>query len=164
MNSMKISREEKNGISKELLRQLFRYDGYNLIWKFYKGGSSKVNKKAGHMERNGYRRITLYKKGYNHSRLVWIYHKGYIIDKLFIDHKDRNSTNDNINNLRMVTNQENQFNTYAKGISWNKNCRKWEVNIQINRINKYLGRYKDKIYARNLYLKAKKKYHIIERR
>ena len=35
--------------------------------------------------------------------------------KQYIDHIDRNRQNNNFKNLRIVTNQENQFNTNAKG-------------------------------------------------
>jgi hypothetical protein len=40
--------------------------------------------------------------------------------KLVIDHIDRNPLNNNIENLRVVTHQENTFNSDAKGCYFNK--------------------------------------------
>lgn len=79
--------------------------------------------------------------------------------KLQIDHIDRCPTNNNINNLRIVTHQENQFNRDAIGATIDRN--KWKASISINNIKKNLGRFNTKEEAHNAYLEAKAKYHII---
>ena len=76
-----------------------------------------------------------------------------------IDHIDRNKLNNNMNNLRIVTSQENMFNRNAKG--YNKKGKKYQANIKINNKTIYLGTFDTEEEARNAYLEAKEKYHII---
>ena len=78
-----------------------------------------------------------------------------------IDHKDQNKQNNNISNLRVVTAQQNQFNRNAKGYSWYKKANKWQAYIMLNRKQIHLGHFDTEEEARNTYLEAKKKYHII---
>jgi hypothetical protein len=79
--------------------------------------------------------------------------------ELQIDHISRNKLDNSIENLRLVTHQENQFNRDAKGCSFNKG--KWVAYIKINGKQIHLGRYNTQEEAHNKYLEAKKKYHII---
>tara|TARA_B110000285_G_C14523148_1_gene337477 strand:+ start:18 stop:509 length:492 start_codon:yes stop_codon:yes gene_type:complete len=78
-----------------------------------------------------------------------------------IDHIDGDKTNNNISNLRVVTSQQNSFNTRAKGISWNKCAKKWMAQIYLNRKKIHLGYFETEEEARNAYLEAKKIYHIM---
>ncbi len=79
-----------------------------------------------------------------------------------IDHKDTIKDNNKIDNLRIVTNQENMFNTNAKGYSWNKTRQKWQAQIMIDYKTIYLGLFILEEDARQAYLDAKKIYHIID--
>jgi hypothetical protein len=79
-----------------------------------------------------------------------------------IDHKNGNTTDNRIANLRNVTHQQNHCNrTRAKGYSWNKQAKKWHAEIKLNHKKIYLGCYDLEEDARNAYLEAKKIYHII---
>lgn len=78
-----------------------------------------------------------------------------------IDHKNRIRTDNRIENLRVVTNQENCFNRDAKGYSWNKRDKKFQAKIVVNNKQKHLGYFEKEEDARAAYLKAKEKYHII---
>jgi hypothetical protein len=90
---------------------------------------------------------------------------------LGLDINDKNIQVDHINgirhdnrleNLRLVTHQQNQHNyTKAKGYHWNKRDCKWQAQIRLNGKNKHLGYFENKEDARNAYLNAKKIYHII---
>jgi hypothetical protein len=79
-----------------------------------------------------------------------------------IDHIDGNPLNNKIENLRCVTNQENQFNRQkAKGYYLNKSKKKWRSQIRINDKRIHLGYFDKEEDARNAYLVAKEKYHLI---
>ena len=76
-----------------------------------------------------------------------------------IDHINRNSLDNRIENLRVVTNQQNCFNRTAKGYCWNKKENKWHAAIRLNGKNKHLGCFDKEQDARQAYLKAKEVYH-----
>ena len=80
-----------------------------------------------------------------------------------IDHIDNNKLNNAFSNLRVVTNQHNQFNRpTAKGYCWDKQKGKWQAYIAINYKVKHLGYFDTWEEARAAYLAAKEKYHVIE--
>lgn len=78
-----------------------------------------------------------------------------------LDHQNKNRTDNRICNLRILTHQENLFNTDAKGYCWNKKRNKWRAQIMLNRKTIYLGSFNTEEEARNAYLQAKKIYHTI---
>jgi hypothetical protein len=114
----------------------------------------------------GYVSFILYhgKKQYNIKvhRLGWYLHYGEL-PKNQIDHIDGNRSNNKIDNLRDVTNQQNQWNqTKAKGFIWNKQRKKFQSYIRIEGKLTHLGLFDKEQDARNAYLEAKAKYHIID--
>ena len=116
--------------------------------------------------RSDYKRyiIIINKKGYILSRIVYKAHnKDWDIDNSskinFIDHINRDSTDNRIENLRVLTNQQNQFNTNAKGYCWNKIHNKWHAYIKIDGKTKNLGYFDDQEDAHIAYLNAKEFYH-----
>jgi hypothetical protein len=114
---------------------------------------------------NGYIVCRLYidKKQYSvkSHRLAWYLHYGHLPVNS-IDHIDGNRINNKIDNLRDVTNQQNQWNqTKAKGFCWHKTAKKFQAQIHINGKVKHLGYFHTQQEARNAYLKAKETYHII---
>ena len=78
-----------------------------------------------------------------------------------IDHVDRNTSNNNINNLRVVTHQQNQFNRNAKGYHWNKCNKKWIAQLVINDKKIHLGSFKTEAEASTAYQSAKLIHHVI---
>ena len=77
-----------------------------------------------------------------------------------IDHINHSRTDNSIENLRVVTNQQNHFNrSNVKGYSWNNARRKWGAQITINAKNKHLGYFEKEEDARAAYLAAKEIYH-----
>ena len=109
----------------------------------------------------GYLRTRLNRKDFLKHRIVGYAFLGLDIDnpKQIIDHIDRNKQNNNMNNLRIVSHQENQFNTNAKGYYLNNN--KWRASIRINTKPIHIGCFKTEEEAHKAYLQAKEKYHII---
>jgi len=111
----------------------------------------------------GYVRIMLNYKSYKVHRIIGMVYLGLDITdpNKQIDHKDRCRTNNNVYNLQIVNNQENQFNKKAKGYSLNIRNKKWQSYITINNKRIHLGYFDNEEDARNAYLEAKAKYHVI---
>ena len=105
--------------------------------------------------------FTYNKKSYSISEHQFIYYWFHKKCVDFIDHKDGNSSNNKIDNLRSVTHQQNMFNSKAKGYTHRKKENKWVSRIMVNGENKTIGRYDTEEEARQAYLEAKKIYHII---
>jgi hypothetical protein len=79
-----------------------------------------------------------------------------------IDHIDRNRLNNNINNLRVVTQQENCMNTTAKkGYYLDKRDNRFYSDIKVYKKKIHIGGFNTEEEAREAYLTAKAKYHII---
>jgi len=156
----------------ELYGVKFNYEYGNVyrLWNYKKGDEWKEIKKMD--SGNGYICFMYMVNNKRHSlyihRLVyWLHNPEWdIFDSSIknnsIDHIDGNPLNNNIENLRLVTHQENHFNmTRAKGYNWDKKNKKWKAQIKLNDKTKHLGRFDNEEDARNAYLEAKKKYHII---
>ena len=78
-----------------------------------------------------------------------------------VDHFDNDKTNNNIENLRVVTNSENGQNKLStKGYYWCKRDNKYKAQIRVDKKHHHLGRYDTEEEAREAYLIAKEKYHI----
>ena len=70
-------------------------------------------------------------------------------NKACVDHIDNNKLNNHVENLRWATISENGMNrkmsknnsSSVKGIYFHRRSKKWEVQITINKVRIYLGRY-----------------------
>jgi hypothetical protein len=77
--------------------------------------NSKTGRTLVGSSRNGYLRVTINGKIYSIHRLVWENYKGEIPEGMVIDHIDGNRSNNNIENLRCVSQSENIKNSYQSG-------------------------------------------------
>lgn len=145
---------------KEELNYNFDYLDGKLIRKT-KSGRFKIGTiSEGYDNSTGYMRTMFNKKRYKTHRLIWIYHYGDIASNMQIDHINGNRIDNRIENLRVVNNQQNSFNSHnTKGYSIKNG--KYQAEIKINGKSKYLGLFSNEIDARNAYLDAKRKYHIM---
>ena len=76
-----------------------------------------------------------------------------------IDHQDTNPLNNRKYNLRFATPSQNGMNKKnVKGITWDKNRKKWMSHIKINGKYIYLGRFDDKQIAIKIRKEAEQKY------
>ena len=116
----------------------------------------------------GYLRLILNHKGkskdYLVHRLVAYAYLNLDLEntKQVIDHQDRDKSNNFVSNLRIVTHQQNRFNTNAKGYSWYKRDKKWRAQIMVDGKYINLGLFEKEEDASKCYQDAKLIYHIIE--
>lgn len=137
-------------LDQEKVRDLFEYRDGILYWKIKPANNAEIGSVAGSIQSNGYCYISIDSKLYRRSRLVFLYHHGYI-PEYNIDHKNRRKLDDRIENLREVTQQCNSRNTGnfsnnisgVKGVSWCKRYEKWHSQIGLNKKRYNLGYYDD---------------------
>ena len=151
----------------ELNGRLLKYeDGKLYVWREINYKPSYWFELKGSVHKiTGYRCVMINKKNYLYHRVVYFLHNHDwdIHDTCrdnSIDHIDRDKLNNNIENLRVVTNQQNLWNQNCKGYYFNKPNGKYKAQIMVNEKNNYLGRFVSEDDARNAYLLAKEKYHI----
>jgi hypothetical protein len=141
-----ITKEEKRGITQELLKTLFNYKEGNLYWKIRKARCVQIGDIAGHKCKDGYYSVAI-----NHPfllhRIIFLWHYGYV--PKFIDHIDKNRGNNKIENLRPATSYQNVWNrTSAKnssskylGVRLDRG-KYWRVQIHINGKQTHVGNFK----------------------
>ena len=136
----------------------FTYDSITGIIYGIRGNEIKSKNRGGYIDI----KLTI---GIDNKRLNLMAHQfGYycvykkVVD--IIDHIDGDKSNNKIDNLREVTNQQNAFNNkMAKGYTYDRG--KYRACIVINAKKIYLGSFDTSEEARQAYLDAKKIYHII---
>ncbi len=152
-------------VSKERLPGLFEYRDGKLYNKTNRAPNARKGMESGSTKRDGYREVRVDDKNHGVHRLIWIMHNGDIPEKKFIDHKNGIKDDNRIENLRVVTKQENAFNMRnIKGYSWIKRDQKYIAQIWTSGIKIHLGYFDNKEDAAQAYQVAKEKYHIIEKR
>lgn len=95
-----------------------------------------------------------------------LYMHTFILGSKEVDHKDLNGLNNKRLNLRACTRSQNRMNSRKiknttskyKGVSWDKDRKKWFVHIGYNYRNIVLGRYKTENEAALIYNQAALKY------
>jgi len=132
------------------------------IFRYYKSNGGFYREIYNVNNHIGYNQFQLNKKKYYRHRIIAYCYLGLNIDngEIFIDHIDHDTLNNNVENLRLVSNQQNQFNrSNVKGYYYSKRYKKYVGEIRVNRKKKFLGYYATTEEAHNAYLEAKEKYH-----
>lgn len=140
----------------------FEYRDGELYWTEDRGYNKTKGKRAGRVGTNGYRVVTISKKKHYEHRLIWEMHNGPIPDGMEIDHINRIRDDNRIENLQLLSHQDNLRRVpVTKGYKWHNG--RYEVLIRVgNGETKYIGRYKTEQEARAAYLEAKSTYHGVE--
>jgi len=146
-------------------RKIKYEDGKLWAWRELKTKPSDWVEMKGCVHKStGYRVVKINYKTYLYHRVVYFLHNNdwdihnSSMDNM-IDHIDRNPLNNSIENLRVVTNQENTWNRDVKGYTFNKARGKYIAQIKVDGKCKNLGYFVSEDDARNAYVEAKEKYH-----
>ena len=138
----------------EVVQNLLKYDPETgLLWWLKKPNRNMRDwqvKPAGTM-RGGYLYVRVLGQAYLCQRIAWLLHHGQDPKNCQIDHIDTNKTNNRASNLRLVTNQQNQFNRGAsksslsgiKGVCWDKKSNKWRAYGRLNGKQNCIGFFED---------------------
>ena len=133
---------------------------FNINHRWGKKGWSKIEKK---LDPGGYIRIEVDKRKYKIHRLVAACFLGLDINDLSktIDHINHNRSDNHVDNLRIATLQEQQWNRKEpKGYYFNKRKKKYQATIVKNYKNIFLGLFNTAEEAHQAYLNAKLTYHV----
>lgn len=151
-------------LTQDLLKELFDYRDGELHWK-KSGSGRKIGGRTGYDSSDGYRLIGINGKVYLAHRLIFLFH--YNCLPKFLDHIDGDPSNNNIDNLRKTSLSQNQGNqekhkshngkpttSIYKGVSGNKQNKKWQAQIRIDGKLKYLGLFTSETDAAKAYNRA----------
>jgi hypothetical protein len=139
----------------ERLRALFYYKDGNLYNKISRG-SAKKDMVAGYIAEDGYRRVRVDGVYLYIHRIAWIlYTNKEIPEDLFIDHIDGNRLNNDINNLRLASSLENQYNKFRqkngtsiyKGVWFDAKKNFWKASIRLKDKRLYIGQFDTELEA-----------------
>lgn len=101
------------------------------------------------------------------SRIIFLLKHGYLTDGKIVDHADGNPLNNKVDNLREVTEYQNNQNSKLpktntsghKGVHWDAKSKKWRVLIYANGKFHHFGLYENKEDAIKVAIEARKKLH-----
>lgn len=146
-----------------ILNILFEYRDGNLIRKTTVNYRAKKGDIAGGINGDNYHRTSICGKRYLTHRLIFLMCKGYMPQ--LIDHKDQDTANNNIENLRDANPSKNGFNSKARNKSGFKGCyfsersKRWTANIKIFGKTMHLGTFLTGESAYKAYCNASEKAH-----
>jgi hypothetical protein len=163
--------EKERLLDHDRVRSLFHYDAQagRLIWarKISPFSNVPVGAVAGTLvPRCGYRAIRIDKKGFYEHRLIWFWHHGEW-PYPEIDHINGERTDNRIENLRVVTREQNQANigtpsnnkSGIRGVFFLKRLGKWRASIGFDRKRVILGHFNSRELAAAAYSAARAKHH-----
>jgi len=153
-------------LRKHLLRVL-SYDPATGIfrWKVRVNLHTVIGTEAGTISADGRRWISIKRKMMLASRLAWLMAYGSL--PKIIDHKNRNTLDNRLSNLRPATASGNSQNrgmgknntSGIKGVCWHKTTSKWLAFIRTNGKQRHLGLFDTKEQAGAAYAQAAKNLH-----
>lgn len=136
-------------------QETFFYDAETgcLHWKIRPSIARLWGSKAGNIKQDGYFAVTLMNKGYQFHNVVWNYHNGLIPNGFTVDHRDRDRSNNRIENLRLAKDFQQNFNQLARGFTRLRRNRKnpWRSCFIYNKSRKHLGVFATALQARLAY-------------
>ncbi len=160
-------------ISQSELKELFDYrdDGVLVRKVATSGPSGAVGTVVGSFTRDttrpgkGYMVTKIRGKHYCVHRLIWLWHHGEMPE--CVDHVDRDTRNNRVENLRSASSVENMANrkmfsnntSGCKGVHWHKRQQKWYAYVGVGGRNKSLGYFDDFAKAVGVATEARNQIH-----
>jgi hypothetical protein len=154
-------------ITQAKLKAMFDYrDDGQLVSKFASSGNNNYAGRAiGWSAAKGYRHTKINGKTYRLHTLIWLWHHGEIPEML--DHINKNTSDNRIENLRIATPSQNAMNrklfsnntSGCRGVAWHKHQAKWFAYVDFNRRRKCLGYFDDLELADLVATEARAIYH-----
>lgn len=156
-----------NVLKQEVVKQLFYYDDGILRWRENPSNVSVGDPAGSPNGKNGHLSVQYENSLYRVHNLIWILFNGDIPDGVVVDHKNNISIDNRIENLRLATLQENQFNSKKrigtsskyKGVHWNKQSSSWRASIRVDGRVLYIGNFKTELEAHEAWCVVAKKIH-----
>lgn len=160
-------------INKEFVRAHFSYDPSTgallrkIATRFSPVGSVVgCQTGKGHLTGAGYLGVRLKNRLYKVAHLVWLHEKG-TWPAQSLDHIDRDTNNNRIENLREATRFQQAQNLVRKktsrsgvrGVYWHIKMRRWQAEITANGRRLFLGSFKSKAQAVRARRAGEKTYH-----
>jgi hypothetical protein len=152
------------------LQDLLDYDSATGVFKWRitrpgLGGRILAGTVAGSVWADGYRRICIHGKSYRAGRLAFLFMTG-VWPPEWVDHENRNRSDDRWGNLRSATPKQNQGNRPRqasnalglKGVCYEARRNKYKAYIQMNGRTVNLGRFATATEAQAAYAAAAEKY------
>lgn len=139
----------------ERLKALFYYED-GVLYNRISRGKAKRDSPAGYTAEDGYRRVCVDGTYVYIHRIVWWMLTGKEVpDDLYIDHIDGNRLNNNIDNLRLASAQENQYNKFRqtngtssyKGVWFDSKKNVWKASIRLQSKRLYIGQFDSELAA-----------------
>lgn len=155
-------------LTQEQLKELLHYDETTglFTWRMALSARVRIGAVAGWAEKAGYIRIKICGRSYFAHRLAWLYVNGEL-PPAELDHINRVTDDNRIINLRPATRSENQKNSKIfstntsgyKGVCWNKEYRKWQVDAMLNGKKYRLGYFPTAEQASDAYQAFARQHH-----
>lgn len=121
MSTIRAESNDEPMVNRINWNSYLKYDDGKLYWLNNMGNHIKAGDEAGSFDKDGYKRIQISKKTYRAHQIVYNMHYGPIPNGLIVDHINSVPDDNRIENLQLVTPQQNQLRrTDGKGYSLEK--------------------------------------------
>ena len=94
----------------DYISETLEYRNGGLYWRVSPAKRVKVGDRVGYCNPDGYRHFEHKGRSYKEHRVIWQLFNGSIPEGMYIDHINRVKDDNRIENLRLVTHQENCMN------------------------------------------------------
>ena len=147
---MATDKEVTSGLTTERLKQLLNYDSRSglFTWEIKASSRAMPGGRAGTVRTDGYLEIQIDGTRFMAHRLAWFYMNG-TWPREFLDHINRNRSDNTYANLRECSASQNQYNrptnrnnsTGLKGVTFKKKENVWVAKIGIDGKSHRIGQY-----------------------